>query len=79
MSPTAHPCILNIDQHNLLIPVILACQFLDTCWHLHWFHMLIDVLLTNNRVRMRDPSVVERKLNKIINADKDKLLVRLVT
>ncbi|KAM3720315.1 putative cytosolic 5'-nucleotidase [Dirofilaria immitis] len=37
--------------------------------------MLVDVLLTNNRVRMRDCSAVERKLNKIINADKDKLLV----
>ncbi|MCP9257978.1 5'-nucleotidase [Dirofilaria immitis] len=39
------------------------------------FYMLVDVLLTNNRVRMRDCSAVERKLNKIINADKDKLLV----
>ncbi|VDM91647.1 unnamed protein product [Onchocerca ochengi] len=37
--------------------------------------MLIDVLLTNDRVRMRDSSVVERKIDKIINADKDKLLV----
>lgn len=42
------------------------------------FYMLIDVLLTNDKVRMRDSSAVEQKLNQIINADKDKLLVRLV-
>lgn len=39
--------------------------------------MLIDVLLTSEKVRMRDSSAVEQKLNQIISADKDKLLVRL--
>ncbi|VDO33786.1 unnamed protein product [Brugia timori] len=37
--------------------------------------MLIDVLLTSEKVRMRDSSAVEQKLNQIISADKDKLLV----
>ncbi|KAL3998374.1 HAD hydrolase family IE [Acanthocheilonema viteae] len=37
--------------------------------------MLIDVLLANNKVRMRDSSAVEQKLNQIINASKNKLLV----
>lgn len=39
--------------------------------------MLVDVLLANDKVRMRDSYAVERKLNQIINADKNKLLVRL--
>ncbi|CAG9531119.1 unnamed protein product [Cercopithifilaria johnstoni] len=37
--------------------------------------MLIDALLANDKVRMRDSSAVERKLSQIINADKNKLLV----
>lgn len=40
--------------------------------------MLIDVLLTNEKVRMRDSSVVEHKLNEIINSERDKLLVKLL-
>uniref|UniRef100_A0A915PY74 5'-nucleotidase n=1 Tax=Setaria digitata TaxID=48799 RepID=A0A915PY74_9BILA len=39
------------------------------------FYMLIDALLDNEKVRIRDASAVEQKLNQIINAEKDKLLV----
>ncbi|VDN06917.1 unnamed protein product [Thelazia callipaeda] len=37
--------------------------------------MVIDILLKNDKVRIRDVSTVEWKLNEMINAGKDKLLV----